>query len=336
MSLPRRKLGPGVEGSCIGLGCMSLTPGFYGTESVSEEDAINLIKKALDLGVTVFNTSDLYGPYTNEVILGKALKHVPRESVVITTKWGPMLENGQIKHTQTRAYAREACESALKRLDTDYIDLFTLRGPVQQGVDIADIAHELKALLDEGKIRGVGLSEIGPKEIRAAAAVVPIAAIEQEWSLFVRDLERDLLPVCRELGIGVLAYSPLGRGILTGQLRDLSKLDPSDFRRCDAPWFAQENLEANLKLVDAVEKMAAAKGCTPGQLAIAWLLAKAPDVIPIPGTKRISALEENVAAAAVQLGPEDVAALESAVPAGAVAGDRCSHMEHITYAANMK
>eukprot|EP00879_Flechtneria_rotunda_P007665 GHRR01008038.1.p1 GENE.GHRR01008038.1~~GHRR01008038.1.p1 ORF type:complete len:336 (+),score=102.28 GHRR01008038.1:619-1626(+) len=335
MSLPRRAFKHGLEAACIGLGCMSLTPGFYGNDSITEEDATALIRHALGLGVTLFNTSDLYGPYTNEVLLGKALTAVSRDQVVIATKWGPMFDKSGIKHTQTRQYARQACEGALKRLGTNYIDLFTLRGPIQPGTDIADLMQELKALIAEGKILHVGLSEVGPAQIRAAAAVVPITAIEQEWSLFARDIEKDLLPVCRELGIGVLAYSPLGRGMLTGQIKDVSQLDPSDFRVTSAPWFQGENLQKNLKLVEAVERMAAAKGVTPGQLAIAWLLAKAPDVIPIPGTKRKSALEQNVAAAHIQLTAEEVDALDSAVPLGAVAGDRYAHMEHITYAANM-
>ncbi|KAF6256501.1 NADP-dependent oxidoreductase domain-containing protein [Scenedesmus sp. NREL 46B-D3] len=297
---------------------------------------IKLIQRALELGVTLFNTSDLYGPYTNEQLLGKALKNAPRESYTICTKWGPMFDdNGAVSHTQTRDYARKACEGALQRLGTDYIDLFTLRGPVQPGTDIADLMQELKELVAEGKIRHVGLSEVGPDQIRAAAAVVPITAIEQEWSLFVRDLESDLLPVCRELGIGVLAYSPLGRGLLTGQLKDTSKLDPSDFRVTASPWFDHGNLQQNLKLVAAVEQMAARKGVTAGQLATAWLLAKSPDVIPIPGTKRVAALEENVGAAAVCLTAEEVAELEAAVPVDGVAGERYAHMQHLTYKGNM-
>eukprot|EP00882_Tetradesmus_deserticola_P000496 GHRQ01000547.1.p1 GENE.GHRQ01000547.1~~GHRQ01000547.1.p1 ORF type:complete len:249 (+),score=104.30 GHRQ01000547.1:743-1489(+) len=244
-------------------------------------------------------------------------------------------DKGGVSHTQTRDYARKACQAALERLGTDNIDLFTLRGPVQPGTDIADLMQELKDLVSEGKIKHVGLSEVGPDQIRAAAAVVPITAIEQEWSLFARDLEGDLLPVCRELGIGVLAYSPLGRGLLTGQLKDTSKLDPSDFRVTASPWFDGGNLEQNLKLVAAVEQMAAKKNVTPGQLAIAWLLAKSPDVIPIPGTKRITALEENAGAAAVSLTAEEVAELEQAVPVDGVAGQRYAHMEHLTYKANM-
>lgn len=336
MPLPQRTIGKGLKGSAVGLGCMSLTPGFYGKDGIPEEDAIKLIHRALELGVTLFNTSDLYGPYTNEQMLGKALKDVPRESITICTKWGPMFDGkGGISHTQTREYARKACEDALERLGTSYIDLFTLRGPVQPGTDIADLMQELKVLVEEGKIRHVGLSEVGPDQIRAAAAVVPISAIEQEWSLFARDLERDLLPVCRELDIGVLAYSPLGRGLLTGQLKDTAQLDPADFRVTASPWFSQENLKQNLKLVEAVEAMAAKKGVTPGQLAMAWLLAKSPDVIPIPGTKRIAALEENAGAAAVSLSEGEVAELEAAVPFDAVAGDRYGHM-HLTYKANVQ
>lgn len=319
------------------MGCMSLTPGFYGPNGLSEEEAIKLIHKAVELGVTLFNTSDLYGPFTNETLLGKAFKGI-RDKVVITTKWGPMFDPSthQIIHNQDRAYARKACEDALQRLDTDHIDLFTLRGPIQPGVDIADVMQEIKALKDEGKIRHVGLSEVGPNHIRAAHAVVPVTAIEQEWSLFARDLEVDLLPVCRELGIGVLAYSPLGRGLLTGQLKELTQLDPNDFRLKAAPQFEADNLKQNLELVSKVEALAAKKGCTPAQLSLAWLLAKAPDVIPIPGTKRVEVLEENVAAAGVVLSGEEVQELEAAVPAGAVAGDRYAHAEHSTYLANMK
>ncbi|KAF8062705.1 aldo-keto reductase 2 [Scenedesmus sp. PABB004] len=337
MALPQRTLGGVLTGSCIGLGCMSLTQGFYGGAAAapSEEEAVAVIRGTLSLGVNVFDTSDLYGPYINEELLGRALSGVPRHSYVLCTKWGPMFTpDGGVSHTQTRAYARAACEASLRRLGTDYVDLFTLRGPVQPGVDIGEVMLELKALVAEGKVRGVGLSEVGPDQIRAAAAVVPIAAIEQEYSLFVRDLEDDLLPVCRELGIGVLAYSPLGRGLLTGKLKDTAGLEAGDFR-VHSPWFTGDNLSKNLALVANLERLAAAKGVMPSQLALAWLLAKAPDVIPIPGTRRLAAVAENAAAAAITLTADELAELEAAVPAGGVAGQRYAAMDHLTYKANM-
>lgn len=296
------------------------------------------------LGVNVFNTSDLYGAKMgdNEALLGRALQSsgVPREQIIITTKFGPHFvddpaaPNGRrISHDQSPAYARAACEAALKRLQTPYIDLFTLRGPIKPGgTDVPALMRELEQLKEEGKIRAVGLSETSAADIRAAAAATPpglIAAIEQEWSLFERGLEDDLLPTCRELSISVLAYSPLARGLLTGRFTPSTvkhELGTGDFRAVGgAPWFSEQNIENNYKLVQQVEKIAAAKGVKPSQLALAWVLRQAPDVVPIPGTRRISTLEENVAAATLNLTDDDMAALEKAVPKGSAAGARYAH-----------
>jgi len=304
---------------------MSLTSTFYGPTGLTDEQAVSIIRKAYDLGVRLFNTSDLYGPYKNEELVGEALEG--KADVALSTKWGPMFEAGKgIVSNYSPEYCRKACEGALKRLRVPSITLFTLRGPVGPEWDLKATMSELKALVGEGKIQYLGLSEVSADQIRACHAVHPISAVEIEYSLFTRDVESDILPTCRELGIGIMAYSPLGRGMLTGAIKTVDQLGETDFRRRLQPRF--DALEQNLALVAEVERMAASKGCTPAQLALAWLLAKGPDVFPIPGTKSETRLIENMGALGVSLSEADVAALEAAVPADKVVGSRYADMRH--------
>lgn len=333
MSLPRGKLGSeGLETTRLGFGCMSLTKGFYGQSNApTEEQATAVLHRALELGVQLFNTSDLYGPYINEQLVGKALD-AAKGGITIATKWGPMFQDGAIRADFSPENCRRCCEGALQRLGVPAIDLFIMRGPMDESVvTIEQTAAELKALVAEGKVKYVGLSEVSADQIRRAHAVQPITAVELEWSLFTRDCEEDLVPTCRELGIGFLAYSPLGRGILTGKLKDTGGLDKADFRVNFAPRFAGDNMSKNLQLVANLEALAAKKGVTPGQLALAWLLHQGEDVFPIPGTRRVEFLEENVGAASIQLSPEEIQEIERAVPASEVAGDRYGDMVHGTY-----
>ncbi|PRW59960.1 putative aldo-keto reductase 2 [Chlorella sorokiniana] len=333
MPLPARKLGSqGCEASAIGLGCMSLVPGggFYDPEGLTEDEAVAVIHRALDLGITMFNTSDLYGPYTGETVLGKALAG-RRGGVVVATKWGPMFKDGQLQADFSPANARRCCEGSLSRLQLDCIDVFILRGPVPAGVSLEETMHELKVLVNEGKIKHLGLSEVSAAQVRACHAIHPISCVELEWSLFSRDAERDIVPTLRELGIGVLAYSPLGRGLLAGRFASTADLGEKDFRRWGQPRFAGEAFEHNRQLAAKVAAIAERKGCTPAQLALAWLLAQRDDIIPIPGTKSAGRLEENAGAADVCLTPEDLAELEAAVPEGAVQGDRYAGLQHTTY-----
>ncbi|GLI70682.1 hypothetical protein VaNZ11_015622 [Volvox africanus] len=316
----------GISTARLGYGCMSLSGNLY-AGAPSEEDSITLLHKAYDLGVRLFNTSDLYGPYTNEELLAKALPADRYPDVVIATKWGAMFVPGRgIVQDNTRENCRKCCEGALKRLQRPCIDVFTYRGPPSpdSGVSITETMEECKLLLAEGKIRGVGLSEVSADQIRQAAAVVPISVVEQEWSLFTRDAEDEIIPTCRELGISILAYSPLGRGILTGAIRSVEQLQESDFRRKANPRF--DNLDKNLVLVDRLTEVAQRKGCTTGQLALAWVLARGPDVFPIPGTRSIKNLVENLGSSAVALNDEELKELDTTVPADEVVGDRYPHM----------
>ncbi|GAB4821479.1 hypothetical protein N2152v2_008525 [Parachlorella kessleri] len=332
MALPTRKLGKHspLEVSAEGLGCMSLTPGsFYDTAGLTEEQAAAVVHRAVELGVTLLNTSDLYGPYINEELLGRALEG-HKDEVRIATKWGPMKTESGFHMDASPANCRACCEGALKRLGVPAIDLFTMRGPVDPKVPLEETMAEVKRLVEEGKVKHVGLSEVNSDDIRRAHAVVSITAVEQEWSLFTRDIEEDILPTCRELGIGILAYSPLGRGLLAGRFTSAADIGVDDFRRTMMPRFQGENFEKNLQLAQNVFRVAERKGCTPGQLALAWLLHKGDDVVPIPGTKTIKYLEENVGALKVKLSPEEMEELESLVPHDQVAGFRDA-FKHATY-----
>eukprot|EP00775_Hariotina_reticulata_P006545 gene6545-6771_t len=332
MSLvPVRKLGgQGCKASVMGLGCMGMS-GFYTTKQdhEGEEESIKTIHRALELGVTILDTSDIYGPFKNEELVGKAIKG-RRHEVVLATKCGIVLsDDGKMAYDGSRRHVRSACEASLKRLGTDYIDLYYLHR-VDPNVHVTETFAEMKALVDEGKVRYVGISEAGPEDIRAAHAACPLSAVQLEWSLWSRDAEVDLVPVCRELGIGIVAYSPLGRGFLTGAYSCVEDLPADDWRRT-TPRFQKEAFDKNLELVRAVKHLAARKGCSPGQLALAWVHAQGDDVFTIPGTKRVKYLEENIAALQVELTAAEVAELGQVFAPDKVAGDRYADMASTSY-----
>jgi aryl-alcohol dehydrogenase-like predicted oxidoreductase len=328
MTIERRTLGATspLAVSALGLGCMGMSE-FYGT--ADEATAIETIHRALDLGVTFLDTADMYGPFTNEQLVGKAIAH-RRDEVQLATKFGnERRPDGSFVGINGRPdYVRSACDASLQRLGVDHIDLY-YQHRVDRTVPIEETVGAMAELVAAGKVRHLGLSEASAETIRRAAATAPITALQSEYSLFTRDLEDEILPTIRELGIGLVPYSPLGRGILTGRISAQS-LEEGDSRRAGRfPRFQGEALEANLALVAQVDKIAEAKGCTPGQLALAWVLAQGDDVAPIPGTKRVTYLEENVAAAAVTLDESDLADLDRAVPREAVVGDRYADMSSV-------
>jgi aryl-alcohol dehydrogenase-like predicted oxidoreductase len=323
--LASRNLGSGLRVSALGLGCMGMSE-FYGAADEAEAKAV--IGRALELGVTFFDTADMYGPFTNERLVGEALgPH--RDEVVIATKFGNVRgENGERLGVRgDPEYVREACEASLRRLGVDHIDLY-YQHRVDPEVPIEETVGAMGELVEQGKVRHLGLSEAAPETVRSAHATHPIAALQTEYSLWSRDPEEELLPLVRDLGIGFVPYSPLGRGFLTGQIRKPEDLAPDDFRRAN-PRFQGENFQRNLELVERVEEIAAEKGATPGQLALAWVLAQGEDLVPIPGTKRIRYLEENVAAAEVELSEEDLARIDEAAPRGSASGDRYADMSPV-------
>jgi aryl-alcohol dehydrogenase-like predicted oxidoreductase len=329
MTLHHRTLGTSssLTVSALGLGCMGMSE-FYGTGD--EGEAIATIHRALDLGVTFLDTADMYGPFTNEQLVGRAIAG-RRDEVQLATKFGNERrpDGTRVGVNGRPEYVRAACDASLQRLGVDHIDLY-YQHRVDKSVPIEDTVGAMKELVDAGKVRHLGLSEASPETIRRAHAVHPITALQTEYSLFTRDLEDEILPTIRELGIGLVPYSPLGRGILTGTITSEDSLAEDDSRR--SPYFPRlngEGLRANLRLVDAVRALAEEKGCTPGQLALAWVLAQGEDVVPIPGTKRVRYLEENVAAADVVVSDDDLKALDEAVPRGAVVGDRYGDMSTI-------
>jgi aryl-alcohol dehydrogenase-like predicted oxidoreductase len=316
--IARRKLGrQGLEVSALGLGCMGMSQ-FYGVPDDAE--SIATIRRALDLGLTFFDTAESYGPFTNEELLGRALSG-RRDEVVIATKFGFRIEGGKITGVDSRPeHVREVVEASLRRLGTDRIDLL-YQHRVDPAVPIEDVVGAMAELVREGKVRFLGLSEAGERTIRRAHAVHPISALQSEYSLWERHLEARIVPLVRELGIGLVPFSPLGRGFLTGTARRAEDYPEGDYRRRD-PRYQGENFDANLRAAEAVRALAREKGATPGQLALAWLLHKGHDVVPIPGTKRRSYLEENVGAITVALSPQDLAALDAVLPDGKAAGDR--------------
>lgn len=322
-----RKLGTeGLEVSAEGLGCMGMSE-FYG--AADEGEAIETIHRGLELGVTLLDTADLYGPHTNERLVGKAIAG-RRDQVVLATKFGIIRvgENPFDRRIDGRPeYVKEACEASLARLAVDHIDLY-YQHRVDHDVPIEETVGAMAELVTAGKVRHIGLSEASAQTIRRAHAVHPITAVQSEYSLWSRDIEDEVVPALREEGIGLVAYSPLGRGFLTGRIRSIEDFDADDYRRF-TPRFQGENFQRNLDLVSHVEEIAAARGVTPGALALAWVLHRGADVVPIPGTKRRSHLEENVAAAEIELSPEDLARIEELAAPAAVAGDRYPDMSTV-------
>jgi aryl-alcohol dehydrogenase-like predicted oxidoreductase len=325
--MERRTLGTeGLEVSAEGLGCMGMSE-FYGT--ADEGEARATIHRALELGIDLLDTADQYGIGDNERLVGEAIAD-RRDAVVLATKFGIVRdpENPASRSINGRPdYVHRACDASLRRLGLDHIDLY-YQHRVDPDVPIEETVGAMAELVDAGKVRFLGLSEAGPATIRRAHAVHPISAVQSEYSLWSRDIEEEVRPVLTELGIGLVAYSPLGRGFLTGQITSLESLAPDDFRRVN-PRFQGSNLETNLALVRKVEAIAREKECTPGQLALAWVLAQGDDVVPIPGTKRRTYLQQNAEAAEVELSSDDLAALAEAAPIGAAAGDRYPDMTPI-------
>jgi aryl-alcohol dehydrogenase-like predicted oxidoreductase len=317
--MEKRTLGrTGLEVSALGLGCMGMSE-FYGPHD--EAESLAVIHRAIDLGVTFLDTADIYGNGHNEELVGRALRG-RRHEVVLATKFGNVRgHDGAFLGVNGKPeYVRSACETSLRRLSVDTIDLY-YQHRVDPDTPIEDTVGAMADLIREGKVRFLGLSEAGPQTLRRAQAVHPITALQSEYSLWTRDPEDEILPVTRELSIGFVAYSPLGRGFLTGQIRRIEDLAPDDWRR-HSPRFQGQNFQRNLQLVAEIESMAREKKCTPPQLALAWVLAQGKDIVPIPGTKRIPYLEENIGAIQVRLSREDLERIDRTLPPGAASGGR--------------
>ncbi len=320
--LTTRTLGTqGLTVSALGLGCMGMSQSYGTAEERDEQESIATIHRAIDLGVTFFDTAEVYGPFTNEELLARALDG-KRQGVIIATKFGYRIEDGALTGglDSRPVHAREAVEGSLRRLRTDHIDLL-YQHRVDPTVPIEDVVGAMADLVREGKVRFLGLSEAGEQTIRRAHAEHPISALQSEYSLWERNLEPRIIPLLRELGIGLVPFAPLGRGFLAGAVKRAEEYADDDFRRND-PRYQGENFDANVRAASAVRELAARKGVTAGQVALAWLLCKGPDIVPIPGTKRRRYLEENVGAAAVQLNASEISTLDGALAPGSVAGPR--------------
>ena len=325
--MKQRKLGnQGLVVSELGLGCMGMSE-FYGI--ADESEAIATIHRALELGVTLLDTADMYGVGHNEELVGKAIKDC-RDRVIIATKFGNVRgSDGSFKGVNGKPeYVRSCCDASLKRLGVDTIDLY-YQHRVDPNTPIEETVGAMAKLVQAGKVRYLGLSEAASATIRRAMAVHPISALQTEYSLWSREPESEILPTCRELGIGFVAYSPLGRGFLTGKIKSLDTLSEGDYRAGLYPRLQGDNLQQNLKLVEQIEQMAAAKGIKAGQLALAWVLAQGEDIVPIPGTKRRTYLEENIAAATVTLTQAELDQIAKALPLGIAAGDRYPDMSSL-------
>ena len=307
--------GPRV--GALGLGCMGMSA-FYGSRD--DQESTRTISRALELGVTLFDTADVYGPHTNEELVGRTLAETgtDRDEFLIATKFGIIVDPSDSNARSvdgSPAYVREACEGSLRRLGVDYIDLY-YQHRVDPRTPIEETVGAMKELVDAGKVRYLGLSEASAATLRRACAVHPITALQTEYSLWSRDVERELLPTCRELGVGFVAYSPLGRGFLTGAIRSIDDFEPDDYRRT-TPRFQGDNFRHNLQLLASVNELATVRGCTPAQLALAWVLAQGDDIVAIPGTRHSDRLEENIGALEVKLSADELSAIAASVPPAA-------------------
>ncbi|MBC2778367.1 aldo/keto reductase [Parasphingopyxis marina] len=319
--MKHRILGKGLEVSALGIGCMPMAgvgKDMYG--ETDDRESIATIHRAIELGVTFFDTAEVYGPHRNEELLGEAIKGRP-DGLVIATKFGFKFDESGFRGTDSSPEnVRRACEGCLTRLGIDTIDLF-YQHRVDPDVPIEETVGAVAQLIQEGKVRHIGLSEAGPETIRKAAAVHPITALQSEYSLWEREIEEEILPLCRELAIGFVPYSPLGRGFLTGQIASREDLPEGDYRLGD-PRYSEENFAKNMEMVEVVKTIAEAHGVSPAQIALAWLLAQGEDIVPIPGTKRRATMEDSMAAANIALGADDLAKLDAAAAMGSTAGTR--------------